>query len=78
MNDTGLIGEVMVAAKAVVGQPFGGTIRSRCNRARTICTTDNFGREMVDRHNTAKSLTFKRRWQQRISAHSKLSSPFLA
>jgi hypothetical protein len=78
MNDTRLVGEVMVAAKPLVGQPFGSAIGSRRNRARTVSATDNFGGEMVDRHDTQKCLTFKRRWQQRISAHSKLSSPFLA
>ena len=76
VNDTGFAREVMVTAKPLVGQPFGGAVGSRCDRARTIGAADDFSEEMVDRHNDSQSLIFKRRWQQRISAHSNCLAPF--
>jgi hypothetical protein len=50
VHDAGLIGEVVVAAQALITQARGRAIGGRCHRRGAGGAGNHFGREVVDRH----------------------------
>src|SRR3546814_20756900 len=50
MDDTRLVGEIMVAVEPFVVQPFGCAIGCRCNGAAPLRAADDLDREMENCH----------------------------
>jgi hypothetical protein len=61
MNDAALGRKIVMAVQALVIEPIRRTIGSRGQRARSVGATDDFGREVVDRHSQSDTLSSARR-----------------
>ena len=58
VNDAGLVREVVGAVEPLIVQPRRRAIGGGCQRRRARCARDDFGREVVDRHD-GTSLTLQ-------------------
>jgi DNA-binding protein H-NS len=61
MNDARLVGEIMVTVEPVIAQSLRRTIGRRRNGTRSVCARNDFGREVVDRHDGNPVTSLKRR-----------------
>ena len=61
MDDTALVGEVVIAIQALVIEPRGRAIGGRGQRARSVGAADDLRGEMIDRHDDLHTLPSARR-----------------